>query len=64
MGSKRLCKSLKDKKIFGVCSGVAKYLDIDPTIVRLVWAFSVITFGFGIIAYLLAALILPNEDVE
>lgn len=58
---KRLKKS-KDKKIFGVCGGVASFLEVDPTIVRLLWAGSVIFFGVGGIAYLIAAMILPSED--
>lgn len=55
---KQLTKS-KDKKIFGVCGGIAGYFDIDPTFVRLAWAGSVILFGVGGVAYLIAALVLP-----
>lgn len=55
---KQLTKS-KDKKIFGVCGGIAEYFDIDPTLVRLAWAGSVILFGVGGVAYLIAALVLP-----
>lgn len=58
---KQLKKS-KDKKICGVCGGVAEYFDIDPTLVRLAWAGSVIIFGVGGIAYLVAAVILPAAD--
>lgn len=61
MEKKRLTKSNKDKKIFGVCGGIAEYFDCDPTIVRLIWAGSVIMFGVGALGYLVAALILPNE---
>lgn len=64
MENKRLCKSKTDKKIFGVCGGFAKYLGVDPTIVRLIWALCVAALGFGIIAYLLAALILPEDNTE
>lgn len=55
---KQLTKS-KDKKIFGVCGGIAEYFDIDPTFVRLAWVGSVILFGVGGVAYLIAALVLP-----
>lgn len=61
MEKKRLTKSKTEKKIFGVCGGIAEYLDVDPTIVRLIWAGSVIIFGVGIIGYLAAALILPED---
>ena len=61
MEKKRLTKSKTEKKIFGVCGGLAEYLDVDPTIVRLIWAGSVIVFGVGVIGYLVAALILPED---
>lgn len=61
MEKKRLTKSNKDKKIFGVCGGIAEYFDCDPTIVRLIWAGSVIAFGVGVLGYLVAALILPED---
>ena len=61
MEKKRLTKSKIEKKIFGVCGGIAEYLDVDPTIVRLIWAGSVIVFGVGVIGYLAAALILPED---
>lgn len=61
MEKKRLTKSKTEKKIFGVCGGIAEYLDCDPTFVRLIWAGSVILFGVGVIGYLAAALILPED---
>ena len=61
MEKKRLTKSKTEKKIFGVCGGIAESLDCDPTIVRLIWAGSVILFGVGVIGYLAAALILPED---
>ena len=65
MATKKIYKSRKDKKICGVCGGIAKYLDIDPTVVRLIWAIAVICAGFGILAYFIAALVLsfdPDEE--
>ncbi|MGN1118658.1 MAG: PspC domain-containing protein [Acutalibacteraceae bacterium] len=62
MEHKKLHKSATDKKICGVCGGLAEYLNIDPTIIRLIWALTVVFAGTGVLAYLIAALIMP-EDV-
>lgn len=59
---KKLTKSRSDKKICGVCGGLAKYFDCDPTIVRLIAAVSVLCCGCGLVAYLVAAIIMPFED--
>lgn len=58
---KRLYKSQTDKKICGVCGGIAEFFGIDPTIVRLIWALLIVFAGTGILAYIIAALVLPNE---
>ena len=58
---KKLYRSAKDKKIAGVCGGLAKYLNIDPTIVRLIWALVVLCAGAGLLAYIACALIIPEE---
>ena len=60
--SKRLYKSNKDKKICGVCGGIAEYFDIDPTLVRLAWAAFTILGGCGILAYIVAALVMLEDD--
>ena len=57
----RIHKSTTDKKIFGVCGGIAEWLGIDPVIVRLVWALLVFGWGTGLIAYIVCALVLPEE---
>ena len=57
---KKLFKSSCDKKLCGVCGGIAEYFNIDSTIVRLVWAISSIWFGMGILVYIIAALIMPK----
>lgn len=60
---KQLTLSATDKKMAGVCGGIAEYLDVDPTIVRLVWvALSVVPGGFvgGALAYALAWIIIPK----
>jgi len=60
---KRLYRSRKDRKIAGVCGGIAEYLDIDPTVIRIIYVLLTVFTGFilGIIAYLLIWLIIPNE---
>ena len=58
---KKLYRSTSDKKICGVCGGIAKYLGIDPTIVRLIWAMLVLFAGSGLLAYFVCALIIPTE---
>ena len=45
---KKLMKSSGNKKISGVCAGIAKYIGVDPTIVRLVFAIGFLAFGFGL----------------
>lgn len=57
--AKRFHKSA-DRKLCGVCGGVAEYLDIDPTVVRILWILMVIFAGFGILLYLILALLMPN----
>lgn len=61
---KRLCKSSTDKKIFGVCGGLAQFLGVDPTIIRLIWAVLIFCAGTGLLAYIIAALVLPNDYTE
>lgn len=58
---KKLYKSGTDQKLCGVCGGIAEYFNIDPTIVRLIWAALVLFWGTGVLAYILAALILPDR---
>jgi len=60
---RQLTLSATDKKMAGVCGGIAEYLDVDPTIVRLIWvALSVVPGGFvgGALAYFLAWIIIPK----
>lgn len=53
-----------DKKLSGVCGGIAEYFDIDPTIVRLGWIVLTILTGIvqGVVAYIVAALVIPPSD--
>ena len=59
---KKLYKSDTDKKIFGVCGGIAEYFDTDSTVIRLIWVISILCLGTGLLAYLIAALILPSKS--
>ena len=56
---RKLYRSKTDKKILGVCGGIAEYFGIDSTIVRLILVLAVIFAGVGLLAYLIAALIMP-----
>ena len=57
----RLHKSGTDKKIAGVCGGIAEYLRVDSSVVRLVTVLLVLGWGSGLLAYLICALVLPEE---
>ena len=56
---KKLYKSNQNKMIDGVCGGIAEYFGIDPTVVRLIWALFSLMGGSGILAYIIAAIIIP-----
>ena len=62
--NKKLYKSHTNKMICGVCGGLGEFFGIDPTIIRLVWAILGLCGGTGIIAYLLAAVIIPNSVLD
>jgi phage shock protein PspC (stress-responsive transcriptional regulator) len=57
---KKLYRNSQNKMLAGVCSGLAEYINIDPTIVRVIWALVGLS-GTGIIAYLVCALIIPEK---
>lgn len=59
---KKLCKSRTDVKIDGVCAGIAKYLNIDVTIVRALFILFSISAGASIIPYIVLALVMPREE--
>lgn len=60
---KRLYQSARDRKLAGVCGGIAAYFNIDSTVVRLTWVVFTILTGIipGIVAYIIAAMIMPEE---
>jgi phage shock protein PspC (stress-responsive transcriptional regulator) len=57
---KKLHKSSSNRMLAGVCGGVAEYLDVDPTVVRVVWAIGSAFAGAGVIAYIACAIIMPE----
>lgn len=61
---KRLYKSRNNKMICGVCAGIAGYFNIDPSIVRVLWAVLALAAGTGVLAYIACAIILPEGDTE
>ena len=59
--NQRLYKSNREKMIDGVCGGVAEFFNIDPTLVCLAWILFCAMGGSGILAYLVAAIIIPRS---
>ena len=62
--SKKLYKSNTNKMLEGVCGGIAEYFGVDPTIVRLAWVVFCALGGSGILAYIIAAIIIPSAPLE
>lgn len=62
MEKKRLYRIREDRIICGVCSGVAEYFDIDPSLVRIIWAAAVFFGSVGFWLYVIAAIVLPDKN--
>lgn len=60
---KRLTRSRRDRKIAGVCGGIAEYMNVDATLIRLL-AVIALFCGAGFLAYIIAWIVLPEEDLE
>jgi phage shock protein C len=58
---KKLYRS-KDRKIAGVCSGIAEYFNMDPTIIRILFVVLAFAWGFGIIAYIAGWIMIPEKQ--
>ncbi|MDF2597001.1 MAG: hypothetical protein K0R69_3342 [Clostridia bacterium] len=58
---KKLYKSTSNKMIAGVCGGLAEYFEFDASIIRILWALSVLLLGTGILVYIVCALVIPNK---
>ncbi len=63
MYEKKLCRSEDNKIICGVCGGIAEYFNVDPTVIRVGWAIVSAFGGAGVVAYILAAIIMPKQEV-
>jgi phage shock protein C len=61
MEPKRIYRSRKDKVIGGVCGGLGFYFNIDPVLIRVVWAVLFFAGGIGLLAYILAWIIIPED---
>ena len=62
--NKKLYKSNTNKMLEGVCGGIAEYFGVDPTIVRLAWVVFCALGGSGILAYIIAAIIIPSAPLD
>ena len=60
---KKLYRNTQNKMLAGVCSGLAEYLNIDPTVIRVIWALIALG-GAGLVAYLVCALIIPEKPTD
>lgn len=60
MNNKKLTKS-RDKKICGVCGGIAEYLNMDPTVIRLITLVLILFGGLSVVFYFIAAIVMPDE---
>lgn len=57
---KRLTKSAVERMVCGVCGGIAEYFNVDVTVIRILWVIFTLMGGSGIIAYIIAAIIMPE----
>ena len=62
--NKRLYRSSSNKMLAGVCGGFAEYFNIDPTIVRVGWAILAACAAVGVVAYIICAVIMPEDIVD
>lgn len=63
MNPRRLYRCRKDRILAGVAGGMAEYLEVDPTVIRILWILSIFLGGFGILLYILMAFIVPLEPI-
>ena len=61
MKNKKLYKSNTGQKLDGVCAGIAEYLEVDPTVIRLAWVVLTLAGGSGILAYIICAIVMPRK---
>ncbi len=58
---KRLYKNSQNKMLCGVCAGIAEYLNLDVTVIRVIWAILSCFGGFGVVAYIICAVVMPDK---
>ena len=59
---KRLYRNKKNGVVFGVCECIGDYLNIDPVLIRIAWILTLVCYGTGAVAYLLACFLIPNKS--
>ena len=59
--AKKIYRSAVDKKIAGVCGGIAEYFDVDSTLIRVIWLILLLCAGTGLLAYMLCWIIIPPK---
>lgn len=63
MNDKKLYRS-KNKMLAGVCGGLAEYLNMDPSVVRLIWVLLAASAGIGLIPYIIIAIVVPEKPTD
>lgn len=63
-GPKKLYRSRKNRLVGGVCGGIGDHYNIDPTIVRLLWVIFILSGGAGLLAYLIAIVLIPESPLD
>ena len=61
MEQKKLLRSIHNRMVCGVCGGIGNYFNVDPTLIRLVWVLASFFGGSGLLVYIIAAIIIPEE---
>jgi phage shock protein PspC (stress-responsive transcriptional regulator) len=62
---KRLYRSRSERVVAGVCAGIGEYADVDPTVIRLIWVvLTLLSLGVGLVAYIIAWIIVPEGQNE
>ena len=59
---KRIYKIEDGKKVAGVCGGIAEYFNLDPTLIRVLWAILILVYGTGLLAYIICAFVFPKKS--
>ena len=60
--AKKLYRSQTDRKIWGVCGGLAEHFDVDPTLIRIIFAASLLVGTLGLWVYIIMAIVVPKES--